>query len=116
MRPISASSDDVERPAEDQRVASGGGTAGGRANEQAADDLGARDDRGRQPGDAVGGRVAVELEQVRLAAHRRHRSRRRRERRREHQPADRRVAQAAVDRRRGRPSDLASTGLAPRRA
>ena len=37
-----------------------------RGHDQAADDLRAGDDRGRQPGDAVRGRVAVELEQVRL--------------------------------------------------
>ena len=44
----------------------GAGTSVGRRGGEAADDLRPGDDRRDQPGDLVGLRVAVELEQVRL--------------------------------------------------
>ena len=56
------------------------------------------DDGRREAGDAVRGRIAVQLQQVRLQRVEREDADARRERGGQHQPADGRVAQAAVDR------------------
>ena len=99
VRPTSASrttlSDPAERAAHAVRRLNRRRT---REHEQPADDLRAGHDRRRQAGDAVGRAVAVQLEQVRLEGIERVDADARRERGRQHQPADRRVAQAAVDR------------------
>ena len=97
-QPDQREQDDVATPAT-SRASCGAGTAGGPAvTDEAADDLGAGDDRRRQAGDAVRGRIAVQLQEVRLERVERVDPDPDGERRGEHQPADGRIAQAAVDR------------------
>ena len=67
-------------------------------HDEPADDLDPGDDRGREAGDAVGRLVAVQLEEVGLGGVEDVDARAERERGGEHEPADRRVAEAAVDR------------------
>ena len=64
----------------------------------AADDLGAGHDRRHEAGDAVGRRVAPQLQEVRLQGIERVEADARRERRREHDPLHRRHAPAVLDR------------------
>ena len=96
--------------ADDQGIRPSPEEATNAGHDQTADDLGTGHDRGRQAGDTVGGRVAVQLEEVRLERVEREDADTRSERRREHQPAHRRIAQTAVD---GAFEDRADLGANP---
>ena len=76
-------------------------------HEESTEDLGPRDDRGRQARDAIGRLVAVQLEQERLRRVEDVDPGPEAEGRREHEPADRPVAEAAID---GAPDDRPDRG------
>ena len=97
VQPMSDEQSDVGDRAEDERVGPTPEEAPNERNAEAADDLGARDDRGRESGDRVRAAIAVQLEEVRLERVERVEADAARERGGEHQPADRRVAPAGVE-------------------
>ena len=88
---------DVHDPAEDQGIGSPAEEAPNPGDGEPAHDLGAGHEGRGQAGDAVGGLVAVQLQQVRLRGIEDVDPGAGREGRGEHQPADRRIAEASVD-------------------
>ena len=88
----------VEHAADEQGARPASEEASDPGHDESTHDLDSRHDRGGQAGDTIRGLVAIQLEEVRLRGVEHEDARPESERGGQHQPADRRIAEAAVDR------------------